>query len=472
MSEGGILDRRHRALTVGAVLAVSIVAFEALALTTVAPTIARSLGGLGLYAWIFSAFLLAQIVGAVAAGGQADRRGPAKPFLVSLALLGAGLLAGALSPNMLILILARALQGLGGGALVTCVYAIINTSYPDALRPRMLAAFSSAFVLPALVGPTVAGFVAEQFTWRAVFYGLLPLLLAVGLLTAPAFGRLVPSSAKGTDYTPTRNRLPSAILLAAGTGVLLTGLKVAAEEGRSFAGLEPATVGLPLAGAGLLVTIPALRNVLPAGTLVAREGLPATIAAKGLLASGYFYTEVYLILALTESSGYTAITAGLVVSAGALSWTTATWIQERLDKRNEGHGRRARTLFGVLLVSAGVSVLAAAVFAGALSLALALAGWVISGLGMGLANPASLTIAFAHAPDGREGAVSSAVLISELFFPATSIGVGGALVALGAAAGEPQSGVITAFVLSPILVALALILARRLPREASRTAEC
>ena len=149
----GIFDRRYRALTVGSILSVSVVAFEALALPTVAPTIARDLGGVGLYAWIFSAFLLAQIVGGVAAGQQVDRLGVAWPLRVSLVLFGAGLLVGALSPNMIVLISARALQGLGGGALATCVYATINTAYPDALKTRMLAAFSSAFVLPALIGP-------------------------------------------------------------------------------------------------------------------------------------------------------------------------------------------------------------------------------------------------------------------------------------------------------------------------------
>lgn len=129
----GILDRQYWSLTIGTMLAVSIVAFEALALTTVAPTIARDLNGVGLYAWIFSAFLLAQIVGAVAAGQQVDRTGVAKPFLIALGFLGGGLLIGALSPNMVLLIFGRAMQGLGGGALVTCVYTLINTSYPDSL---------------------------------------------------------------------------------------------------------------------------------------------------------------------------------------------------------------------------------------------------------------------------------------------------------------------------------------------------
>lgn len=340
----GIFDQRYRALTVGAILAVSIVAFEALALTTVAPTIAGDLDSLGLYGWIFSAFLLAQIVGAVAAGQQADRRGPAKPFLISLSLLGAGLLVGALAPNMTVLVGGRFLQGLGGGALVTCVYAIIGTEYPDSLRPRMLAAFSSAFVLPALIGPAIAGFVADQYTWRAVFWGFLPFVAVVGLLTTPAFGRLAHSEANAANRASTRSRLPSAILLAVGTGLLLAGLKIATNDDLSLAGREihPAIASLPVAVAGLATVIPALRSVLPAWTLTFRHGLPATVAAKGLLAAGYFYTEVYLVLALKSLAGYEATTSGLVVSAGALSWTMGTWTQERLDRWREGAGRRGR----------------------------------------------------------------------------------------------------------------------------------
>lgn len=456
-------------MTVGAILAVSIVAFEALALATIAPVIARDLDGVGLYGWIFSAFLLAQIVGAVAAGEQVDRRGPARPFLVSLVLIGMGLLVGALSQNMAVLILGRALQGLGGVALVACVYAIINLSYTDSLRPRMMAAFSSAFVLPALLGPTVAGFIAERFTWRAVFYGLLPLLVFVGLLAVPTWSRLVSRGADEKEGSPVQGRLWHAVLLAAGTGLLLAGLKATSDRELSVAGLEVRAwvAGSILSFVGFLIVAHALREVLPAGTLRARRGLPATISTKGLMAAAYFYTEAYLVLALNEVSGYTATTAGLVISAGAISWTTGTWVQARLDKRREGQGRRARVLVGASLMTVGIFGLAVmAVFVGEISLAAALACWLMSELGMGLANPASATIAFAQAPTGREGAVSSSVLIADLFGPAASIGIGGALVALGTASdGGLRFGVALAFGLSPLLLALFLASALRLPSD-------
>lgn len=477
MAEGreGVFDRRHRALTVGAVLTVSVVAFEALALATVAPRIARDLGGVELYGWIFSAFLLAQIVGAVAAGQEADRVGVTRPFLISLALLGFGLLVGALAPGMMTLISGRVLQGLGGGGLVTCVYALINTGYPDHLRTPMLAAFSSAFILPALIGPAIAGFIAEQFTWRAVFYGLLPFLIAVGLLTATSFGSLSPARRESADEGPARSRLPSAVMLAVGTGLLLTGLYIAAGEHLSLFGLEmrPLVVGPLVTGLGILATIPALRAVLPDGTLVARKGLPATVAAKGLLAAGFFYTETYLVLTLNEVSGYTATTAGLVVSAGSLSSTAGTWTQETMDKREEGRKRRSRVLVGAALLAVCISTLAAVVVAfGELPLSIALASWVTAGLGMGLANTASLSVAFAHAPAGEEGAVSSSVLISDLFLPATTIGIGGTLVALGAAReGGMQTGIVLAFGLSFLLATLLLTSAFRLPKDAAEDVE-
>ncbi len=466
----GILDWQHRRLTLGTILAISVVAFEALALATVAPVIARDLDGLGLYGWIFSAFLLAQIVGAVAAGEQVDRRGPAVPFLVSLMLLGAGLFVGALSPGMGVLIFGRALQGLGGGALVACVYTIINTSYPDSLRPRMMAAFSSAFILPALVGPAIAGFVADEFTWRAIFYGFLPFLFLVGVLAVPAFDRQALKENDTTAESPELGRLPGAILLAAGTGLLLAGLKIASGEKLALLGgqeVPAVVVSLLMVLVGILVVVPALRKVLPYGTLVARRGLPATVSTKGLMAAAYFYTEAYLVLTLNEVSDYRATTAGLVISAGAISWTAGTWLQERLDRRHEGRGRRTRVLNGAVLMTIGILSLAAAVIIiGEIPLSVALAGWLISGLGMGFANPASATIAFAHAPSGREGVVSSSVLIAELFGPATIIGVGGALVALGAASdGGVKLGVALAFGLSPLLVFLLLISALRLPPD-------
>ena len=103
-----------------------------------------------------SAFQLGLLVGIVVAGGQADRRGPGPPFVAGVLVFMAGLTIGGLAPSMLVLVLARGLQGLGAGAIPAVAYAAIGRSYPEALRPRVFAVLSTAWVVPGLIGPALS----------------------------------------------------------------------------------------------------------------------------------------------------------------------------------------------------------------------------------------------------------------------------------------------------------------------------
>src|SRR6202050_1429334 len=107
----GLWAPQTRALTAGLVLTVTFVASEALAVVTVMPVVARDLGGFRLYGWVFSAFMLGSVVGIVVAGREADRRGPAIPFVAGLVLFGAGLAVGGLAPSMEVLVAGRGLRG-------------------------------------------------------------------------------------------------------------------------------------------------------------------------------------------------------------------------------------------------------------------------------------------------------------------------------------------------------------------------
>ncbi|HEV2368543.1 MAG TPA: MFS transporter, partial [Acidimicrobiales bacterium] len=167
-----VLDGRVRPLTLGLPLVVTLFAFDNLGVTTVMPRVAHDLSGLSLYGWAFSAFTLASIVGLVEAGRRADRRGPAPGLSVGLGLFVVGLITTASAPDMPVVMAGRALQGLGSGAFGTTMYVVIGRAYPEALRPRMFAVLSTAWVVPSLVGPALAGFVADSVGWRAVFAGL------------------------------------------------------------------------------------------------------------------------------------------------------------------------------------------------------------------------------------------------------------------------------------------------------------
>lgn len=126
----GIWAPARRVLTVGLVLAVTFVAFEALAVATILPVVGRHLGDLRLYGWVFSAFLLASLVGIVVAGTLADRVQLGQPMLAGLALFALGLVIGGTAPDMAVLVAGRAVQGLGAGVVPAVAYVAISRCYP------------------------------------------------------------------------------------------------------------------------------------------------------------------------------------------------------------------------------------------------------------------------------------------------------------------------------------------------------
>src|SRR5437667_11495678 len=134
----GLWAPQRRALTAGLVLTITFVASEALAVVTVLPVVARDLGGLQLYGWVFSAFMLGSVVGIVAAGREADRRGPAVPFVAGVVLFASGLAIAGLAPSMEVLVGGRVLQGMGAGAVPSVAYAVIGRSFPGPLQARMM----------------------------------------------------------------------------------------------------------------------------------------------------------------------------------------------------------------------------------------------------------------------------------------------------------------------------------------------
>src|SRR5215472_8201024 len=224
---GGLMAPQRRALTVGLVLTITFVASEALAVVTVMPVVVRDLGGLRLYGWVFSGFMLGSIVGIVAAGREADRRGPAPPFVAGVVLFTCWLALAGLAPSMGVLVAGRVLQGLGAGAVPSVAYASIGRSLDGSLRAQMMAVLSTAWVAPGLAGPAISAEVARLFGWRWVFLGLLPLIAATGPFAIPALSRLGPPAEPAADG----HRLMDGIGAAVATGTFLAGLTLAAGTG-------------------------------------------------------------------------------------------------------------------------------------------------------------------------------------------------------------------------------------------------
>jgi MFS family permease len=450
MDKGGIPGLwapQRRALTTGLVLTVTFVASEALAVVTVMPVVARDLGGLRLYGWVFSGFMLGSVIGIVAAGREADRRGPAVPFVAGVVLFSAGLAVAGLAPSMGVLVAGRVLQGIGAGAVPSVAYATIGRSLPEQLRARMIAVLSTAWVVPGLAGPALSAEVAHLFGWRWVFLGLLPVVAAAGAIAVPALIRLGPPDAPPAPA----HRMIDAIRTAAGATAFLAGLTLVPGSGTVLAGLA-------LIGAGAAVGLPALRRLVPAGTLTARPGLPATILSRGLLTFTFFGADAYVPLAITAVRHHGPVVASIAVTGATLAWTAGAWVQARVNETWEG---RRMVRGGLVIILAGIAGMVLVLQPG-VPVAVGLAAWSVAGLGMGLAYAPLSLMMLKKAPPGLEGQTSASLNLTDVLGTAIGIGVGGAAVA-AAAGSNLRLGITAAFTAAAAVGVAALALARQLP---------
>ena len=444
---GGLWTPQTRALTVGLVLTITFVASEALAVVTVMPVVARDLGGLRLYGWVFSAFMLGSVVGIVAAGREADRRGPAVPFVAALILFASGLAIAGLAPSMEVLVGGRVLQGMGAGAVPSVAYAVIGRSFPGPLQARMMAVLSTAWVVPGVAGPALAAGVAHLFGWRWVFLGLLPVVAVAGSIAMPALIRLGPPASGQVQ----EHRLVYGIAVAACATMLLAGLTLVAGSGAVL-------VGGALIAAGVAGGLPALRRLVPPGTLTARRGLPATILSRGLLTFAFFGADAYVTLAITAVRHRSPVVAGIAVTGATLGWTAGAWVQARLSETWEGP-RFVRT--GLVIILAGIAGMIL-VLQPTVPVAEGLVAWTVAGLGMGLAYAPLSLMMLRKAPPGGEGRASASLNLADVLGTAIGIGVGGAAVAAGAG-GNLAMGIAAAFAAAAAVGVVALVITRRLP---------
>lgn len=453
---GSIWDSSNIALTIGSVLAVTLAALEGLGVATVAPVIAEDLHGKDLYGWIFSAFILPQIIGTVIAGREVDRRQPAVVFYTALVILGVGCLVAGSATSIWMLFAGRALQGLGAGGSFATVYAIVSGAYDDRLRPSMLAALSSAWILPSLIGPVIFGFVADHFSWRYTFWGLIPFIIIIGPLTFPSYRKV--RLEHDPNATGGNRRVPFALVLATGTGLFLAGPD-----------LRPIPLATVVTIAGLALLLPMLRNLLPAGTFNATTMLGAAIATRSLLFGGFGVTETYMVFSLKEFGGVSTSLAGIVLTVGSLTWSIGSILQARWDREAGPESRPLRVRTGNLAMLAGAaSILGMVVIFRDIWELPAAAFWLLTGLGMGLAYTTSTTLAFANAPVGQDGMVASSTLLGDLFSMSIGVGIGGVLLAFTQSLGwsVPASAALS-LSLGLAMILLAFVASMRMWRMAT-----
>ena len=441
----GVFAPDRRLLTSGLVLIVTLVAFESMSVATVMPLVESDLGDLALYGWVFSAFFLGTLVGVVIAGTASDRMRPAIPFAIGLVLFAIGLVVGGTAPTMLVLVLGLLLQGFGAGAMPATSYVCIGRSYPLEQRPKMFALVSSAWMLPSVIGPVIAAWIASTVGWRWVFLGLLPLSALIGVVAIIGV-KSVPAPDKPSGE---RNVL-NAVLVAVGAGLLLVGL-----------GSRTWYVFVPVTAIGVAIMIPPFKRLTPVGTLRARTGMPATVAVRGLLNFGFYSADAFVPFAITSVRGMSPVYGGLAMTTASLTWTAASWLQARW----------IRTRGSTILVVVGMAIIGLGTAGMLLALSPVVPGWFglvswgVAGFGMGLAFSPLAHVAMELAEVGQEGKATTALQLSDTLGAALGIGVAGVLVSsVGALADSETTGLVLTFGLATAIALLGAVLGTRVPR--------
>jgi MFS family permease len=400
-------------LTFGLVFIISIYATDTFAIVAAMPVIEADLGGRQWYGAVFSIFVLANIIAIVATSLLVGKRSFSSLLSIGLVIFAIGVALGAAAPSMFALTLTRAVQGAGTGVLATITYAVAGCAFDDRMRPKVLAAMSTAFVVPSLVAPAGAAWLAETVHWRWVFAGLLVVTLPAAAVALPLFRQV----RMPTRVDPEPGRLGAAVGVAAAVVFLQAGL--AAES--LFIVIATALVGLPWMLRGFA-------KLLPAGSLTGSGVIGGSILSKLLAGIVFLGTDTFIPLALTDIHGHSATVAGLTLTAASLTWAAGSWT---VAHKHESWGARSMNRFGHGVLA--VSVLCTMVIATGTSHALliAIVAWSAAGFGVGLVFGSVNVVVLREAPDRMVGAVSASLQLSDVMGFAIATGFGGVLIAVG-----------------------------------------
>jgi EmrB/QacA subfamily drug resistance transporter len=367
-------EARKRWVFVGIMLSIFLAAIESTVVATAMPTVVASLGGIRIYSWVFSGFLLTQTVTMPLWGRFSDLYGRRPVFLAGLATFLVGSALSGAAHSMVQLILFRMVQGLGAGALMTLGYTIIGELFGLERRARMQGYISSVWGVASLMGPWAGGLLTDHVSWRWVFYinlpfGAVAMALIAGALTS----------------TPRPARRPivdgaGVALFAAGVSALLLGIVEAGRVG-SWAPIEiVALLGL---GAALLVAFVAVERRAPEPIVPLRlfrsRMVLAAVVTRFLAGMAMFGALSFVPLFLQTVTGASATRAGVVLTPFVLGWVVMSVVSARLVLRV---GYRTVVLIG--MASLTVAFLLFQRWSVALSAGSAMLDVLLAGIGMGM----------------------------------------------------------------------------------------
>jgi EmrB/QacA subfamily drug resistance transporter len=414
-SSVGLRSERGPVL-LGVMLSVALVAMDATILSTAVPSVVKDLGGFSQFPWLFSIYLLAQAISVPLYGKFSDVLGrkPVMLFGIALFLLGSVLCGAAWS--MVSLIVFRAIQGLGAGAVLPMSMTIIGDLYSVAERSRVQGYVASVWGVASVVGPTLGGVFSDYLSWRWIFFVNIPIGLAATAMLVRAFHENVTKTRHRIDYA-------GAITLAVGASLLILGMleggvEWAWDSGTSIAVLTSAVV---LLVAFVLIERRAAEPILPLWVFRRRVliGANASSLVVGVMLIGL---TSYVPLYAQGVLGTNALIAGFAVAAMTVGWPISAAIAGRFYLRI---GFRDTAFIGSAFVLLGAADL---LLVDGQSSVLHLAGaCFLVGLGLGFIASPTVVAAQSSVDWTTRGVVTGATMFARSVGSALGIALFGAI---------------------------------------------
>jgi EmrB/QacA subfamily drug resistance transporter len=333
------VSRRTLVIVAGIMLSLFMASMEATVIATAMPTIAAQLGGLDIYSWAFSAYMLMSTCTVPVYGKLSDIYGRRIIYAVAMSLFLIGSILCGFSQSMEQLIFFRAIQGIGAGGVMPLAFIIIGDIFTFEQRARMQGFFAGVWGVSSIIGPVLGGFLVDQASWHWVFFvNILPGIVAFALVWIALQDTITRKEGVAIDY------LGAAILMV-GVILLLLGLN---ELGNPL-GIGLVAVAVTLFVALWFVERRAADPVLPLGLY--RNRLFVTATLHGLFSGWAMFGSLsYVPLFVQLVMGGTATEAGTTITPMMLGWVLASVVGGRLLLRI---GYRTLALVGMVLLTLG-----------------------------------------------------------------------------------------------------------------------
>ncbi|MGC8464576.1 MAG: MFS transporter [Acidimicrobiales bacterium] len=470
---GERVDLVHRRLILGVVSIVSIGAIENLGVSTALPLAERALGHLGLYGWVFSSFTLAMLVGGVVLGGIADRHRPTRSLTAGLLIFSLGLGTAGLAPSMLVVVVGRSIQGFGAGGSLVISYIVVNRYFGPAVRPKLLAIFATTWIVPSFIAPPLAGYVAQQTSWRLVILGIIPFTLAAGSVAFRSLRQIESQEEQAESKERDEPTIESLDPVDVDRSLVISGLIAASVSiglALTIAGFSThGTIRTLLLSVGLVVTMVSVALLVHRVTVLDRRSFVGTLLLRATISCAFFGIEPLLPLLLYRGKHLPIALAGLVLTSSSISWSGGSWLQgHRLGSLSTVQ----KVMLGTVLEAVGLVILMVDFLSPGLSGWYSELAWFLAGGGVGITYPAVTLLALGHAPLRSEGSISSVVQIFDAMGSSLGVGILGALVAassVGSVAGTAYAAIGHRFALGVVGALGVLVLSFGLAVSLRRT---